>query len=429
MIAPAPAPTSDVTSTFERYVDRLDVSRHVTDGDLSREDLVATIRRIDRAVAEVEGHGFEPTPFVIERELGVAAGLPGATELWVKDETDNVSGSHKARHLFGVAVQEAVKADAGSGPFAIASCGNAALGAAVIANAVEHSLEVFVPDWANEAVVDRVEDLGGEVVRCERQPGVLGDPAHHAMVAAIESGAVPFSCQGTETPSTIDGGRTIAYEMVDTLLAHDGSAPSRLDRLFVQVGGGALGSAVVTGLARSAHLISLPIVHAVQPEGNHPLVRAWDRLVAEMLPVAEPGTNGERADAAQTLGPIDEQGFAEVRARIEADSGRYMAPWDDEPVSYATGILDDVTYDWIPLIEAMLRSGGHPVVASEHDLRQAHRLAHIHTDIEVCPTGAAGLGGLLSLLSSRPHLFASGERIALLFTGHMRPGDPDPRAG
>ncbi len=418
-----------MTSTFERYVDRLDVGRQLTDGALSRDDLVAIIRRIDSAVAQVEGHGFEPTPFVIERELAIAVGLDEATELWVKDETHNVSGSHKARHLFGVAVQEAVKADPGGGPFAIASCGNAALGAAVIAHAVEHSLEVFVPEWANEAVVDRIEDLGGEVVRCERRPGVLGDPAHHAMVAAIESGAVPFSCQGTETPSTIDGGRTIAYEMVDTLVHHDGGAPARLDRLLVQVGGGALGSAVVTGLARSAHLVSLPIVHAVQPDGNHPLVRAWDRLVAEMLQGAEPGTNGERADAARALGPIDEPTFAEVKTRLEADAARYMAPWDDEPVSYATGILDDVTYDWIPLIEAMVRSGGHPVVASENDLRQAHQLAHIHTDIEVCPTGAAGLGGLLSLLSSSPELLGPEERIAVLFTGHMRPGDPDPLAG
>ena len=57
-------------------------------------------------------------------------GLPHGIELWVKDETTNVSGSHKGRHLFGVAVREAL-APSGEGPWAIASCGNAALAASV----------------------------------------------------------------------------------------------------------------------------------------------------------------------------------------------------------------------------------------------------------------------------------------------------------
>jgi len=417
-----------VTSTFERYVDRLDVSRHAAERGLTRDALIATIRRIDEAVAGLEGSGFDPTPFGVERELGLATGIDASIELWVKNETGNVSGSHKARHLFGVAVEEALRVDAADGPFAIASCGNAALGAAVVAHAVGHPLEVFVPEWANEAVVERIEELGAKVVRCPREAGVLGDPAHHAMVAAIAAGAVPFSCQGTETPTTIDGGRTLAYEMIDTLVDHDGGPPTRLDRLFVQVGGGALGSAVVSGLDRSPDLVSLPTIHAVQPVGNHPLVRAWDRLVAQLLSRPEPTTNADRSDAATALGPAGDDQLTEVRRLIDADAGRYMALWNDEPVSYATGILDDITYDWIPLIEGMFRSGGHPVVAGEAHLREAHRLAHAHTDIPVCPTGTAGLGGLLALHGETPTLLAAGERIAVLFTGHMRPGDPDPLA-
>ena len=101
-------------------------------------------------------------------------------------------------------------------------------------------------------------------------------------------------------------------------------------------------------------------------------------------------------------------------------------------MSYASGILDDITYDWVDIVEAMLASGGWPLVAPEGDFRRAHRLAHEHTDIDVCPTGAAGLGGLLALTAASDGSGAAGvspgERVAVLFTGRTRLGDPDPLA-
>ena len=445
-----------MTSTFESYAERLEASRLVPEAAATPDAMATAIGELDAAVAGVEGHGFEPTPFAPAPELAEAAGV-GDAELWIKDETGNVSGSHKARHLFGVALAHRL-GDSGrdAAPYAIASCGNAALAAAVVARAVGRPIDVFVPTWANEAVVDRITELGGRVVRCEREPGVPGDPAHHAMLAAIEAGAVAFSCQGTETPATIDGGRTLAWEMVDALLKHDGGRPARLDRLFVQVGGGALATAVVTGLAAAVErgdLARLPVVHAVQPEGNHPLVRAWDTLALESLtPERAPNTrdssyfldrvvraqavptgtmdNGRRAVIAESIGPIAGDRLRELVGRLRYDPERYMRAWEREPVSYASGILDDITYDWVDIVEGMLASGGWPLVASEEDLRRAHQLAHRHTDIDVCPTGASGLGGLLSLTTasgdSGSAVVSPGERIAVLFTGRMRPGDPDP---
>ena len=469
-----------MASTFERCAPRLDARRLADTGGLTLDDLLSAVRALDDAVARVEGHGFDATPFAAAPELADAAGIGGA-ELWVKDETGNVSGSHKARHLFGVALahrlsdsdagaedaetedagaEDAETEDAGAEvpPYAIASCGNAALAAAVVARAVGRRLDVFVPTWANDAVVARIADLGGRVVRCERQPGVPGDPAHHAMLAAIEAGAVPFSCQGTETPAAIDGGRTLAWEMVDALVEHEGGAPARLDRLFVQVGGGALAAAVVTGLAAAVSrgdLSRLPRIHAVQPEGNHPLVRAWDTLVLETralkrsgggrdrdyfldrIMFAQAGTQGTmdnrlRASIADKMMPMSDGQLRGSVDRLREDPGRYMRAWDSEPVSYASGILDDITYDWVDTVEAMLASGGWPLVASEDDFRRAHRLAHRHTGIDVCPTGAAGLGGLLALTAASDGSPAAGvspgERVAVLFTGRMRPGDPDPMA-
>ena len=480
-----------MTSTFERYSRRLETSRLAETGAVSADGLASAVRELDGAVARVEGHGFDPTPFVPAPGLAAAVGI-GDAELWVKDETGNVSGSHKARHLFGVALahrlsdgsgvaspaDDSVPVDMGPGggvagendvddlepggaeapPYAIASCGNAALAAAVLARAVGRRIDVFVPTWANDAVLSRITELGGRVVRCEREPGVPGDPAHHAMLAAIEAGAVPFSCQGTETPATIDGGRTLAWEMVDALVEHDGGPPARLDRLFVQVGGGALATAVVTGLAAAVgrgDLARLPVIHAVQPEGNHPLVRAWDTLALEMraqkragggrdrdyfldrILFAQAATQGTmdnrlRAKLAEEMSPISDSRLRELVSRLRYDPERYMRAWEEEPVSYASGILDDITYDWVDIVEAMLASGGWPLVASEDDFRRAHRLAHRHTGIDVCPTGASGLGGLLALTAasdgSGTAVVSPGERVAVLFTGRMRPGDPDPLA-
>jgi threonine synthase len=419
-----------VTSTFETYRDRLDSHRAALRSGLTDADVVAAIRDLDDAVADVDGSGFSPTPLTSQPDLAAALGVDA--DLWVKDETGNVSGSHKGRHLFGVALGHELARRAGEtvdGRYAIASCGNAALAAAVVARAVDRPLDVFVPTWANPAVTDRIENLGATVVRSPRAQGVPGDPSHHALVAAIASGAVGFSVQGSETPTTIDGCRTMAYEIVDQLRAVSDTgadAPVRIDRLFVQVGGGALATALVTGLAAAPGLAALPRVHAVQPRGNHPLVRAWDRLVAELLDRDEPTSNPERAAAAGELGPADAEAARRLVARLSKHPERYMAPWPTEPVSYATGILDDVTYDWIPIVEATLQSGSFPIVAEEVDLEAAHRLGRARTGIDVCPTGTAGLGGLMGSLRDGSMIIESGERIVLIFSGRTRPGDPVP---
>jgi hypothetical protein len=54
--------------------------------------------------------------------------------------------------------------------------------------------------------------------------------------------------------------------------------------------------------------------------------------------------------------------------------GELMTPWDD-PHSLADGILDDETYDWLGVFDAIGGWGDAPVVASEDDIVAAHQLA------------------------------------------------------
>ena len=377
-------------------------------------DYVTFAAGLDTAVNLVDGRGFRVTPFARSGPLSDALGFSAAGGVWVKDETGNVSGSHKARHLFGtlleLGVEEARRAAApGVGSpaepaaLAIASCGNAALAAAVVARAAGRHLDVFIPPDADPVVVERLQALGAACTVCEREPGVAGDPTYHALLRAIGAGAVPFTCQGNLNGLAIEGGETLGWELaaaVDAAGAGDG--PTRLDRVVVQVGGGALLSSVIGGLQYGGR--PLPRVHAVQPATVHPLARAFERVRGRVAA-------GEPAET--------------VLADAARHRSAFMWPWEKEPHSVAHGIIDDETYDWRACLAGLLASGGGPLVVSEASLEEANALARATTGIDVDHTGSSGLAGLLDLVRTRS--IDPGETVAVLFTGAVR--RPTPAAG
>ncbi len=304
---------------------------------------------------------------IIVKDDGKNEADNGSRRIIVKDETGNVSGSHKARHTFGLMLHLLVRERrAGRGGraegssnrpgLAIASCGNAAVAAAVVAAAEQWPLTVFVPADAEAATVARLRELDAVVEVCPRNDDREGDPSYHRFRDAVRGGAVPFGCQGPDNGYTIDGGRTLGYELAE-------QAPD-IDRVYVQVGGGALAASVAQGLA-AAHVRAA--LMAVQAEGCAPLARAWERTAE--------------------LGGLDE-----ARHRRSA----VMWPWTPTPFSVAGGILDDETYDWAAVTEAMMATGGRPVVVPESLVIQACDLARSTTGIAVSPTGSAGLAGLLN---------------------------------
>ena len=333
---------------------------------MSDAEFVSAVLALDARVVAIDGRGFRETPL----HLG---------EITVKDETANVAGSHKARHLMGLMiwlrVAERIDPSLAGQRLAIASCGNAALGAAVVARAAERALDVFVPSDAPPTIVARLRELGARVTACAREPGLAGDPAYRRFRAAVSAGALPFTCQGSENGLVIEGGQTLGWEIASQLAA----AATAIDRCFIQVGGGALASACIAGLdeAHAAGVIPrLPRIHAVQTRAVAPLARAWERVAAHGL-----------QDAI-------------------AHRARAMWPWEEPRPSVATGILDDETYDWVAVVRGMLKTGGFPLVVGEEELIEARRRA----GERVSATGAAGLAGLLQLERV-------GESQLVLFTG------------
>ncbi len=313
---------------------------------------------------------FVVTPF--ERSEALSEELD--VDLWVKDETGNVAGSHKGRHLLSILLHLRAAEMLGylidRPSLAIASCGNAALAAATLAARCDWPLDVFVPTWVDDAIDARLVAFGARVHRCERRSAdPPGDPAMLRCREAVLAGAIPFTVQGPENAYCLDGGRTIGWEISDQAVA----AGIAIDRAVIQVGGGALAACVGAGLGRGVRL------DTVQAEGCAPLAATWERLPE-----------------------LD---------RPERYWSHVMQPWPN-PHSLADGILDDETYDWIADVATMVESGGRPVVASEAEIVLAHELATA-AGYNVSPTGSAGLAGVLALRAELRH----GERIAVVMSG------------
>lgn len=363
---------------------------------------VDLVDRLNVAITAIDGRGFRVTSFERQAALSDRLGFSRDGGVLVKDETGNVSGSHKARHLMGTLLELEVAESIEDGArarrrLAIASCGNAALAAAVLAAAAGRELDVFIPADANPAVVTRLRELGAHLTVCERQSGVAGDPTVDQLRAAIDAGAVAFTCQGNENGLAVEGGLTLSWEVVTALSATGTS----LDRLFVQVGGGALASACVAGFAEARSLgatDAAPLIHPVQAATVAPLARAFERLA-------------HRLDTDAPSSALDLAWAAHHRSA-------FMWPWETEPHSVATGILDDETYDWLAVVRGTLASGGSPVVVDEATLVEANEIARTATGIDVDPTGTAGLAGLLDL--RRRALVDPGETVAVIFTGARR---------
>ncbi|MCZ6596626.1 MAG: pyridoxal-phosphate dependent enzyme, partial [Planctomycetota bacterium] len=198
----------DGGNPFVRYRELLHSWRLARRRGMPDAGYVRLVHELDGAVAEVDGRGFVVTPYARNEALGKELGLEsggwggpsggrgglsgGRGGLWIKDETANVAGSHKARHLMGLALLfEVAKRTGDARPvrLAVASCGPAALAAAVIARASARPLDAYIPPNANEVVVRNLMDLGAKLHVCERPAdGPPGDPCQHRFREAVRPG-------------------------------------------------------------------------------------------------------------------------------------------------------------------------------------------------------------------------------------------------
>jgi len=237
-------------------------------------DYKAIISDIDNGLRQIGEPPFKQTPIHIQEN-----------NIFIKDKTANVIGSHKARHLMGNILYLEILVRSGTirekPKLAVYSCGNAAMGAAAVAKAAGYNIDVFIPPNVSSKITDTLKRYGASIVICPRDDGEIGDPCYNLFQKALLIDSVPFSCSGPDNWSNIKGGQTLCLEFMTQLLEMNITPES----IVIQVGGGALASSAIKSLEELydfGYIKKIPSVYTVQTEGSFPLTRAFYLLIKEI---------------------------------------------------------------------------------------------------------------------------------------------------
>lgn len=301
--------------------------------------------------------------------LGASLGI---TELWIKDEFGNPTGSLKDR-ASAVVVASAVHL--GQRVLATASSGNAATALAAAAASAGMSSVVFVPARASADRVRRLAELGAHVLVVDGDY----DTAVRLSLAACDRWG--WYCRTTAVnPYTTQGKKTAGLEIAEQL---GWQAP---DVLVVPVGDGNILVGLYHGL-RDAYRLGwidrLPRLIAVQAEGAPAVYRAWA------------------------------SGAADVTA----------APAD----TVAGGIAVGFPLDGARAVAAVRETGGAVVTVSDKEILAAVRTVGRLEGIRAEPSSATAVAALAGLVSGG--LIRTRDRVVVVNTGDGTPPVGGTRSG
>jgi threonine synthase len=204
------------------------------------------------------------TPLIRARRLGSRL---GASDLWIKDEGLNPTGSFKARGL-SCAVSMAV--ELGVNKTAIPSAGNAASALAAYAAAAGIEAHIFMPRDVPQSNYIECKAFGACVTLVD---GLISDCARIVAEGAQREGWYDVST--LKEPYRIEGKKTMGYEVAEQL---DWQLP---DAIFYPTGGGVGMIGMWKAFDEMEALgwigVKRPKMIAVQVEGCQPVVRAFER--------------------------------------------------------------------------------------------------------------------------------------------------------
>ena len=190
-----------------------------------------------------------------------------APRLWIKDDTGNPSGSFKDRASFLVA---AFAKAHGLDEIVLASTGNAASSMAAVGAAAGLKVKVFLPAKAPVAKRIQVLQYGAELIAVD---GNYDQAFDLSLDYSQRSGSL--SRNTAYNPLTIEGKKTVSFEIVDDLHKAGGNEP---DHVFVPTGDGVILAGVYRGfenLKRLGRIARMPTLWACQAEGSSALTRAF----------------------------------------------------------------------------------------------------------------------------------------------------------
>lgn len=194
-------------------------------------------------------------------------GLLDGIRLLVKDETRNVSGSHKERAALAVARRAAAE---GHRRVAVGSCGNYGLAVAVACRAVGIAATVVLPrGWSGLART--VRRLGARVMLID---GCYEDAVAASRQVAADEGTADGNVDGPYATTVQRALGQIAYELREVL-----AEPPRT--LWVPLGNGT----TVTAIGCAVIEMGWPTkVVGVTSTGNNSILASWPAVVHTPIP-------------------------------------------------------------------------------------------------------------------------------------------------
>lgn len=214
-----------------------------------------------RAVVSL-GEGM--TPLLETKRLAAAV---GASNVWVKDEGLNPTGSFKAR---GMTAAISMARQLGIRKVAVPSAGNAASAAAAYAAAAGMEAHIFMPMDVPQANFIECKALGAHVTLVN---GLISDCAR--IVTERKDAEGWFDLSTLKEPYRIEGKKTMGYEVAEQM---GWKLP---DAIFYPTGGGVglIGMWKAFAEMEALGWISSkrPKMIAVQAAGCQPVVRAFEK--------------------------------------------------------------------------------------------------------------------------------------------------------
>ncbi|HAD58789.1 MAG TPA: threonine synthase [Planctomycetaceae bacterium] len=206
--------------------------------------------------------GEGDTPLIRSRRIGPSAGL---SNLFLKLETGNATGSYKDRFAF-TAISHMVAQ--GKTNCVATSSGNTGAALAAYCAAAGIRCRIAIVEGAPVGKLKQMMAYGAEIVRIREfgmDAGVTQDVFDRLeRLGQREDSAMQVSAF-VYSPEGMSGVQTVAFELAS-------QSETSIDHVFCPAGGGGMCVAVARGFQRlneSEQLWNIPAVHCVQPEGNN----------------------------------------------------------------------------------------------------------------------------------------------------------------
>jgi threonine synthase len=250
----------------------------------------------------------------------------GFSDLWLKDEGVNPTGSFKARGM-AMAVTRAVLG--GAEAFVVPTAGNAGVALAAYAARAGLPARIYAPATTPPTILAQIRRFGAEL---ELLDGHIGDCGAAALDFAARTGAFPMST--LREPYRIEGKKTLGFELARQF---GWTLP---DVIIYPAGGGTglIGMWLAFQELIAAGWVTGPVprLYAVQSSGCAPVVRAFAAGADRCEPWADPWTvaSGLRVPAplggALMLHAIRDTGASAVAVTDEAlsERARVVSAWE-----------------------------------------------------------------------------------------------------